>query len=75
MASIEWRLSPEAEWIPAVVIARPDFDDQQYARHDLVSGSWPGEEAVVVGQGTDTVYGAVVGETIQVRVDGRERLG
>lgn len=69
----EWRIGDDGEWLPAVVIARRDYEDQKYAKLDLESGAWPGKYTAVTGQGADAVYGAYEGETITLRVAGYER--
>jgi hypothetical protein len=52
---------------------RADYDSQRYFILDLIAGTWPIHDTVVVGQGTDIVFGASVGETLTINVDGRER--
>ncbi len=71
--TVEWRVGEEGDWLPASVIARRDYEDQTYAKFDLVSGEWPDKDTAVAGQGSDVVYGAYVGETITMRIDGHER--
>ncbi len=72
-SSVEWRLDDGDEWQSAGVIVRQDYQDQQFTRVELLSGEWPGKNTVVAGQGADTVYGAMVGEEVTFKVNGRER--
>ena len=74
VASVEWRLQEGDEWQAANVTARADFEAQQFFIVSLINGSWPDGEFVAVGQGTDTVFGAAVGEQVTVGVNGRELL-
>ncbi len=71
--SIEWRLEEGQEWRAASVVARADYSDQRFFVLSLTNGSWPDGDFVAVGQGTDTVYGAAIGEKVTVKVNGRER--
>ena len=74
VSTVEWRTSAEGEWLAANVTMRPDYLDQRYFTLDLESGSWPDEDVLAVGQGTDTVYGAVIGEKVTIKQDGRDRV-
>jgi putative ABC transport system permease protein len=74
VASVEWRLQEGDEWQAANVTTRADFEDQKFFIVSLMNGSWPDDEFVAVGQGTDTVFGAVVGEQVTVNVNGREHV-
>ena len=73
-ASIEWRLSPDDEWSAAAVIARDDYENQQYTVLGLISGQWPKENTVAISQGVDVVYGIQEGGQVTIRVNDRERL-
>ena len=73
MGTVEWRLGPDDEWQSGEVHMRDGFDRQRFYIVTLLSGSWPGDHSVAVGQGTDTVYGVQTGSTVTLRVDGRER--
>lgn len=70
---VEWRLNEEQDWIAANITMRPDYEAQRFFLLDLLDGVWPAGGTVAVGQGTDTVFGAAIGETVTVNVDGRER--
>lgn len=71
-ASIEWRLSPDQEWQPGFLTARADYRDQRYATLDLLSGDWPQETNVSIGQGVEQRFGIHPGETISIRARNRE---
>ena len=72
-STVEWRLDEEDEWRPASVIVRQDYLDQQFVRMELADGELPGRHTVVAGQGADTAFGAVIGEEVTFKVNGRER--
>jgi putative ABC transport system permease protein len=72
--SVEWRLDDDLEWQPASVTARTDFNDQHFAKLILMSGSWPEDKQLVVGQGTDTVFGAEIGQQIVFKSEGRDKV-
>jgi len=72
--TVEWRMSPEDEWRPANVTMRADYLDQRYFLLELERGSWPDADVVAVGQGTDEVFGANVGEQVTMKMDGRDRV-
>jgi putative ABC transport system permease protein len=74
VGEVEWRMGVEEDWQPANVTMRPDYLDQHYFVLELTSGSWPDGDVVAVGQGTDTVYGAAVGEKVTIKRDGRDRV-
>lgn len=72
-STVEWRLDEGDEWLSAGVIVRQDYENQQFARVDLLSGTLPGRNTVVAGQGSDVTFGAIVGEEVTFKVNGRER--
>ena len=72
--SIEWRLSPDDEWSAAALIARDDYENQQYTVLGLISGQWPKENTVAISQGVDVVYGIQEGGQVTLRVNDRERV-
>ena len=74
IASIEWRLHQEEEWKAANVTSRADYTDQDFFVLSLTEGFWPEDDFVAVGQGTDTVFGAAIGENVTVNIDGHERV-
>ncbi len=74
VGSVEWRLNTDQDWQPGGVTARPDFNNQHFAKVSLMSGSWPKKKQLVVGQGTDTVYGVEPGKNVIVKADGREKV-
>ncbi|MEJ2752698.1 MAG: ABC transporter permease, partial [Chloroflexota bacterium] len=72
--SIEWRLDENQEWRPGGVTARTDFYDQHFAKLTLMNGRWPEENEIVVGQGTDTVFGAEAGKQVFFKTEGRDKV-
>jgi putative ABC transport system permease protein len=72
--SVEWRLDADHDWLPAEVTARTDFTDQQFAKLVLSSGSWPEDKQLVVGRGTDTVFGAEIGKQVTFKSEGRDKI-
>lgn len=69
LTTIEWRHDPSETWRPARLVARDDYDEQEYAKLSLVSGEWPERKTFGVMQGVDTTYGIPQGSAIQIRVD------
>ena len=72
--SVEWRLDADHDWQPGGVTARTDFDNQHFAIISLMNGRWPDKRELVVGQGTDTVYGAEIGKQVTFRSEGRDKV-
>lgn len=72
--SVEWRLDASQDWQPGNVTARTDFNDQRFSKVTLMSGSWPKEEQLVVGQGTDTVFGVEIGKQVIFKSEGRDKI-
>jgi len=70
--TLEWRLSPDDEWSPGGLIARDDYDDQQLAKLDLLSGDWPRRRVFAVGQGSDVAFDIHQGDQVHVRIGDRE---
>jgi putative ABC transport system permease protein len=73
-ASVEWRLSPDQEWQPGFLTARADYQDQRYAILELLSGDWPQEENMAIGQGVEQRYGIREGGSATLRVNDREHV-
>lgn len=72
--SVEWRLTPDQPWQPGFLTARADYEDQRYARLDLISGSWPREKGIAIGQGVEQKFGIHEGESITIRARDREHV-
>jgi putative ABC transport system permease protein len=70
--SIEWRLHPEDEWKPAGLIARADYEDQTFAKVNLLSGDWPEDKVFAIERGADAAFGIQEGGRVYIRVDDRE---
>jgi putative ABC transport system permease protein len=72
--TVQWRLHEGDEWQAANLSMRAGYERQRFFKVTLLSGRWPDDDkSLVLGQGTDTVYGARVGESVTLRVDGRGR--
>ena len=70
--SIEWRHDSTEEWRSARLLVRDDYNDQTYAKLNLVSGDWPARKTLAVMQGADTAFKIPHGAHVQIRVDGKE---
>jgi putative ABC transport system permease protein len=57
VATIEWRLSPQAEWQQGGLTARVDYAAQKLNWLGLVSGQWPHDRVMLVERGSDTFFG------------------
>jgi putative ABC transport system permease protein len=71
-ASFEWRLTPKQEWQVGFLSARDDYTDQKMNTVQLVSGEWPRQKSLAVGQGFDTAFGVYEGDQIQLKINDRE---
>ncbi len=71
--TVSWRLNATDTWQPAIATARRDYSNQTFSRLTLEAGDWPRDKGVVVGQGTDAVFGAAIGEVVTFNIDGHER--
>lgn len=54
--SIEYRLNPADPWTPGGLIARTDYQDQTFAKLELLSGHWPARKNVAVEKGADSYF-------------------
>jgi hypothetical protein len=68
-ASLEWRLSPDDEWSPGTLTARDDYENQRFAKLDLIGGDWPRRRTFAVGQGSDVAFDIRQGSQLFIRVD------
>ena len=73
-AALEWRLPGEEDWAPGTLTARDDYEDQRYAKLDLISGDWSRRRTFAVGQGSDSAFGMHQGGKIQIRINDREHV-
>lgn len=69
---IEWRLSPEAEWQQAGLTARANYENQQLNKLGLMSGDWPEEEIMALGQDAESYFGISLGDDVYLRIDDHE---
>ena len=70
--SVEWRHHPDEPWRPAGLSTREDYPRQRYTRLELVSGAWPADRTMAIGQGGDSVFGIAEGSQVYLRVDDHE---
>lgn len=67
--SLEYRLSPADPWTPGGLIARADYQDQTFARLELLSGRWPSRKNVAVEKGADSYFNIQPGQKVYFRID------
>ena len=72
--AVEWRLDAGEDWQPGAVTSRVSFNDQHFAKLSLMSGRWPKDKELVVGQGTDTVFGVEIGKQVIIKSEGRDKI-
>lgn len=70
---IEWRPGPQEEWESAFLRSRADFTDQTLSKELLLSGEWPTRRDVAISKGTDVSFGVLQGDSVDLRIAGRER--
>jgi putative ABC transport system permease protein len=71
---IEWKLYPEDQWKPASLTARDDYQEQHYVKLELLSGDWPQDKVLAMGQGCDVAFGIEEGGQVTLRVADREHV-
>lgn len=72
-APIQWRHRAEEPWQPATLNARADYADQKMSHWELTAGTWPERDDVAIERGYGQLHGLAVGDSIEVRIDGRAR--
>ncbi len=72
--TVEWRLSPDADWQQGTLNARNDYHDQKVATLALKTGQWPSGKTADVSQGVDTAYGILPGMEVEIRSDDRTHV-
>ncbi len=70
--TIEWRASPQDEWQQAGLTSRVDYENQKLNKLELINGSWPQDESLVVGQDAEAFFGISPGQEIYLSVDDKE---
>src|SRR5690606_23554326 len=48
------------------------YTEQKMNTVELVSGQWPHQKSLAVGEGFESVFGVYEGDTIQLKIDERE---
>lgn len=71
-ADFEWRLTSTDEWQVGTLYARDNYTDQKMNIVQLVSGEWPHQKSLAVGEGFDTAFGVYEGDEIQLKINDRE---
>ncbi|MGD9093003.1 MAG: FtsX-like permease family protein [Anaerolineales bacterium] len=72
--TIEWRLSPEDEWQQGGLTMRADYENQQLNLLESISGDWPTDEVLSVGQDAEAFFGIPSQGTIYMRVNETEHV-
>src|SRR5687767_10819817 len=70
--NLEWRLSPNQPWSSGSLIARADYEDQTYARLELLSGHWPTRKTVAVEKGAESYFGISQEQRLYFRIKEHE---
>ncbi len=70
--SIEWRLNPTDSWQGGSLKMRDNYAQQTYTIVSLLSGRWPADKSFAISQGTDTVHGISVGQTVYLKINDHE---
>ncbi len=77
MALARWQSVGATDWQDALLVARPDYEDQRLNLCELVSGEWPDRDrvrhGVTVERMTARSFGISVGDTIVLEVEGEQR--
>ncbi len=73
-ANVEWRLRPDDEWRPAVLVARDDFANQRYNKIELLQGNWPEEKIAAAEDSAISFFGVPLGGQVTIKSNNRERL-
>ena len=71
---LEWRLDPNDNWQSGGLNARDDYVAQALATLELVEGEWPHKNTFALEVGADKYFDAAVGDTVHVRINGREHV-
>lgn len=71
--TLEWRLNPTDEWQQGGLTMRADYANQQLNMLELVSGEWPADEVLSVGQDSEAFFGIPSQGTIYIRVNETEQ--
>jgi putative ABC transport system permease protein len=72
--NIEWRVNPSDPWQSAGLLARQDYQEQNYNRATLISGHWPTDKSFAMEKGVDAQFGLQPGDQIYIKVNNKERL-
>jgi putative ABC transport system permease protein len=72
ITTIEWRLSPTAEWQQGGLTARVDYTSQKLNWLELVTGQWPHNRTMAVERGSDSFFGIPPTGKIYLRINQQE---
>ncbi|MFZ6029101.1 MAG: FtsX-like permease family protein [Chloroflexota bacterium] len=68
MAPIHWKKAGDPDWTTAILIARPDYQEQPMDYIDLDSGAWPERYTAAVERLTGAYFDLALGESILIRL-------
>lgn len=72
--NIEWRLSPDDEWMPGTITARQNYQNQKLNKLALVKGDWPTDEIIANGQDNQATFKIPNDGAVYIKVDDVIRL-
>jgi putative ABC transport system permease protein len=71
--STRYKLQPQDEWEPAVLIMRDDYEDQTYDLLQLKAGEWPKKDHIGVDRSASEYYGIDLGDKVIFELDKTDR--
>ncbi|MBE7468292.1 MAG: hypothetical protein DPW09_38535 [Anaerolineae bacterium] len=71
--STRYKLQPQAEWEPAVLVMRDDFEDQTYDLLQLKAGTWPEKDNIGIDRSASDFYDINIGDKVIFELDKTDR--
>ncbi|GAB4416821.1 MAG: FtsX-like permease family protein [Anaerolineae bacterium] len=71
--STRYKLQPQAEWEPAVLVMRDDFEDQTYDLLQLKAGTWPEKDNIGIDRSASDFYDINIGDKVIFELDNTDR--
>jgi putative ABC transport system permease protein len=71
--SVRYKLHPDDEWEPAVLIMRDDYEDQTYDLLQLKAGAWPKKDDIGIDRSASAYYGIELGDNVIFELDKTDR--
>lgn len=71
--STRYKLQPQAEWEPAVLVMRDDFEDQTYDLLQLKAGVWPEKDQIGIDRSASDFYSIDLGDKVIFELDKTDR--